>query len=113
MLCVSLVSEISVPAPKILVRGEAESERLESEALQRMQLLKRECSSTSSGMDLSRQRRYGCSILPGSGLQAAPRGYLVLMEVCALFLLLDSLCRGALGFNYERRKLWGGFGIDN
>ena len=25
-MCVSLVSEISVPAPKILVRGEAESE---------------------------------------------------------------------------------------
>jgi hypothetical protein len=33
MLCVSLASEISVPAPKILVRGEADSEELESNAV--------------------------------------------------------------------------------
>jgi len=33
MLCVSLASEVSVPVPKIPVRGEAESEELESEAI--------------------------------------------------------------------------------
>ena len=33
ILCTSLASEISVPAPKILVRGETESEELESETI--------------------------------------------------------------------------------
>lgn len=73
-----------------------------------MQLLKRESSSTSSSMDPSPQRWCRCSLLLGSGLQVAPRGCLVLMEACGLFLLLDSSFRGASGSNYEKGKLWVG-----
>jgi hypothetical protein len=108
ILCASLALEISVPASKMLVRGEIESEELESEAIIEDVAVEEGRVPAHLVVWIPAHRGYRCSLLPGSGLQLPHRGCLVLTEVCGLFLLLDSLCRGASGLNYEKRKLWVG-----